>query len=67
MLCVRIPFNPDSDPAFHRNVDPDSGRKTVADPRGSGSESWSDLKVIKNSLNVGNRSKSILAKVKKAI
>jgi hypothetical protein len=31
----------------HLNVHPDSGRKTNAEPRGSGSESWSDFEVIK--------------------
>ncbi len=63
MLWIRIGFNPDPafylnvylDPAFYLDLYPDPGSQTNADPSGSdldprriGSESSSDLKVIKS-------------------
>jgi hypothetical protein len=60
----RNSFNGDPDPAFYFNADMDwnPGWQTIMDPCGSGSGSWSDLKVkkrenfsLKNILAAGNR------------
>jgi hypothetical protein len=32
VLCIRIGFNADPDPAFYLNADPDPGNLTNADP-----------------------------------
>jgi hypothetical protein len=57
MLCIRIDFNANTNPAFFLNVDPDPAfylsadpdpeSQTNADPSGSGS--WSEFAVTKNS------------------
>jgi hypothetical protein len=43
VLCIRIGFHADPNPAFKLNTDPEPGSQPSADPYGPGSGSWSDF------------------------